>query len=137
MNTQSFGIALALDIADTSDEPVVLDRGYLARFTLGNFDLEREVLGLFAASAPLYLERLQQAQTPEAWIEAAHTLRGAAAALGIKHLARLAGAAEGLDVFSVGAAGNLAEAKAEVVATLDQAFARALAAIRDLQPHEA
>jgi HPt (histidine-containing phosphotransfer) domain-containing protein len=136
MNSQSSNIALALILADLGDDPVVLDRGYLARFTLGNLALEREVLGLFSANAPLYLERLLQAETPQAWIEAAHTLRGASAALGINHLARLAGAAERLDVFSVGEAGSIEDAKAEVVATLREALEQALTAIDGLEPHK-
>src|SRR6516165_3950474 len=51
-------------------EPV--DLAYLARFTLGNATLEREVLQLFAAQIPLYLEALHGARVRKAWREAAH-----------------------------------------------------------------
>jgi HPt (histidine-containing phosphotransfer) domain-containing protein len=71
-----------------------IDRAYLARFTLGNESLAREVLELFAAQAPLYLEALQRASTDRGWREAAHTLRGAAGAVGARQLQRLAELAE-------------------------------------------
>jgi HPt (histidine-containing phosphotransfer) domain-containing protein len=71
-----------------------IDRAYLARFTLDNASLAREVLELFAAQAPLYLEALQRASTDREWREAAHTLKGAAAAVGARPLQRLAELAE-------------------------------------------
>jgi HPt (histidine-containing phosphotransfer) domain-containing protein len=71
-----------------------IDRAYLARFTLGNASLAREVLELFAAQAPLYLEALQRASTDREWRQAAHTLKGAAAAVGARQLQRLAELAE-------------------------------------------
>jgi HPt (histidine-containing phosphotransfer) domain-containing protein len=67
-----------------------IDRVYLARFTMGNEALEQEVLELFAAQAPLYLQRLREAETVADWKEALHTLKGSAAAVGAQHVARLA-----------------------------------------------
>jgi HPt (histidine-containing phosphotransfer) domain-containing protein len=75
-----------------------VDRAYLARFTLGNAALEREVLGLFAAQVPVYLTRLRGASTAKAWKEAAHTIKGSAAAIGAWRLARFAEMAEKIDV---------------------------------------
>jgi HPt (histidine-containing phosphotransfer) domain-containing protein len=75
-----------------SDKPI--DRVYLARFTLNNADLEREVLELFAAQAPIYLQQLEAAATPKAWKDAAHTIKGSAAAVGAHNLARMAERAE-------------------------------------------
>lgn len=75
-----------------------LDRAYLARFTLGNAELEREVLELFAAQAPIYLQRLREARTRKAWKEAAHTIKGSASAIGAWRLARFAEMAEKIDV---------------------------------------
>jgi HPt (histidine-containing phosphotransfer) domain-containing protein len=75
-----------------------VDRAYLARFTLGNVALEREVLGLFAAQVPIYLTRLRGASTAKAWKEAAHTIKGSAAAIGAWRLARFAEMAEKIDV---------------------------------------
>lgn len=75
-----------------------IDRAYLARFTLGNAALEREVLELFAAQVPVYLSRLREAPTAKAWKEAAHTIKGSAAAIGAWRLARFAEMAEKIDV---------------------------------------
>jgi HPt (histidine-containing phosphotransfer) domain-containing protein len=74
---------------DASTVPL-LDRAYLSRFTLGNADLEREVLGLFAGQAPAYLDRMKAAATQHDWREAAHTLKGSAAAVGAVQVAKLA-----------------------------------------------
>lgn len=74
----------------------VLDRAYLARFTFGNPALEREVLRLFADQAPRYIEDLAAAADAKAWREAAHTLKGSAAAVGAKDVAHLAALAERL-----------------------------------------
>ena len=75
-----------------------VDRAYLARFTLGNVALEREVLELFAAQAPVYLQRLREAGCIKAWREATHTIKGSAGAIGAWRLAQLAQMAEKIDV---------------------------------------
>jgi HPt (histidine-containing phosphotransfer) domain-containing protein len=75
-----------------------VDRAYLARFTLGNAALEREVLELFAAQAPVYLQRLREAAGRQAWKEAAHTIKGSASAIGAWRLVRFAEMAEQIDV---------------------------------------
>ena len=75
-----------------------VDRAYLARFTLGNAALEREVLELFAAQAPAYLLRLREARCKKAWKEASHTIKGSASAIGAWRLARFAEMAERVDV---------------------------------------
>jgi HPt (histidine-containing phosphotransfer) domain-containing protein len=80
----------------TASEPAI-DRTYLARFTLGNTALEREVLELFASQAPQYLERLGSAVSACDFAEAAHALKGSAAAVGARPLARLAERAQRLD----------------------------------------
>lgn len=123
---------LALTLEHDADVVPALDRAYLGRFTLGNVDLEREVLGLFAGQAPFYLQRLLEADTPQTWAEAAHTLKGASAALGINRVARLAAAAESLDVFSVADGVTLAHARAEVVDALKAAIDQALGLIDEL-----
>jgi HPt (histidine-containing phosphotransfer) domain-containing protein len=73
-----------------------VDLAYLARFTLGNAGLEREVLDLFIVHCPRYLEALQDAVTAKAWHDAAHTLKGAARGIGAWRVARSAEAAERL-----------------------------------------
>ena len=75
-----------------------IDRAYLARFTLGNDALEREVLQLFAEQVPLYLQALRTACARKAWQEAAHTIKGSASAVGAWRLARFAEIAERVDV---------------------------------------
>jgi len=74
-----------------------VDRAYLARFTLGNVALEREVLELFVAQAPVYLQRLREADCAKAWRQATHTIKGSAGAIGAWRLARLAELAERVD----------------------------------------
>ena len=83
-------------------EPV--DLAYLARFTLGNATLEREVLQLFAAQIPLYLEALHGARVRKAWREAAHSIKGSACAVGAWRLAGCAQYAERVEVDGAAAA---------------------------------
>jgi HPt (histidine-containing phosphotransfer) domain-containing protein len=73
-----------------------VDLTYLARFTLGNRDLEREVLDLFITHVPRYLTALQDAVTAKAWHDAAHTLKGSARGIGAWRVSRCAEAAERL-----------------------------------------
>jgi HPt (histidine-containing phosphotransfer) domain-containing protein len=94
-------------------EPI--DRVYLARFTLGNAALEREVLELFAAQAPVYVARLREAATSKEWKEAAHTIKGSASAIGAWRLARFAEMAERIDLDAG------AEGRAEAVAAVSTA----------------
>jgi HPt (histidine-containing phosphotransfer) domain-containing protein len=74
--------------------PVAIDLAYLKKFTLGNRDLEREVLYLFAQYSPDYLSNLRNARTAKAWHDAAHTLKGSARAVGAWRVAQMAEAAE-------------------------------------------
>jgi HPt (histidine-containing phosphotransfer) domain-containing protein len=77
-------------------EPI--DYAYLERFTCGNAALEREVLELFAAQTPLYVDQLRHAAARRPWRETAHTIKGSALAVGARRLAALAQLAERLDV---------------------------------------
>ena len=103
-----------------------IDLSYLARFTLGNASLEREVLELFAAQAPLYLARLRTAATPADWQLAAHTIKGAAAAVGARHLQRFAELAERVDAAA-------ADRKAERASALEAIGEATEAACRQIQ----
>ena len=71
-----------------------IDLVYLARFTLGNRALEREVLQLFADQAPVYLDRMREAADDKAWAMASHTLKGSARAVGAWKVGAAAEAAE-------------------------------------------
>jgi HPt (histidine-containing phosphotransfer) domain-containing protein len=73
-------------------EPV-LDRAHLARMTLGDRQLETEVLALFDRQANLLLGRMAGA-TPIAVAAFAHTLKGSARGIGMW---RVAAAAEALE----------------------------------------
>jgi len=75
-----------------------VDLAYLARFTLGNGALEREVLQLFAQQMPRYLEALRAARVRKAWRDAAHTIKGSACAVGAWQLAGCAELAERVEV---------------------------------------
>lgn len=118
------GIAATLPVeADAAqragaDEPI--DLAYLARFTLGNAGLEREILELFAGQMPLYVEQLRAADSPKAWGLAAHTIKGSALAVGAHKLARLAQMAERLDVDAVAVDGVGAQAADAVAAASDE-----------------
>jgi HPt (histidine-containing phosphotransfer) domain-containing protein len=59
-----------------------VDLVHLSRYTLGDSNLEREVLQLFQAQARIYLDRLEQAADPESWKQAAHTIKGSAKGIG-------------------------------------------------------
>ena len=75
-----------------------IDWSHLSRFTLGDKALEHEVLGLFAMDAPRYLAKMVAARQRKDWIEAAHTLKGSARAVGAWNVAECAQAAEAMHV---------------------------------------
>ncbi|MBV1933783.1 MAG: Hpt domain-containing protein [Parvibaculaceae bacterium] len=64
------------------DAPRPIDLVHLSKFTLGNRELEAELLGLFKSQSYIYLERMKLAETEEEWVRAAHSLKGSARAVG-------------------------------------------------------
>jgi HPt (histidine-containing phosphotransfer) domain-containing protein len=100
-----------------------IDLVHLARMTLGERSLEREVLELFDRQAMLLLERMQAAPV-EAVPALAHTLKGSARAIGAGHVARAAEAVE----FANGDAGE----RARAFAALGSATTQARSFIADL-----
>jgi HPt (histidine-containing phosphotransfer) domain-containing protein len=74
--------------------PIETDR--LSQNTAGNRKLERELLALFRAQTGAYLGALENASDDERWHDAAHTLKGAAQAVGAMRIASLAEEAEAL-----------------------------------------
>jgi HPt (histidine-containing phosphotransfer) domain-containing protein len=78
------------------DTPI--DWAHLSRYTMNDKALEHEVLGLFAMEAPRYFAQLQSAASHKAWIEAAHTLKGSARAVGAWAIAECAQAAEAVQL---------------------------------------
>jgi len=76
-------------VVDTvADRPV--DLVHLARHTLGDRDLEREVLQLFVRQSAVYLARLRGADSARDRRTAAHTIKGSARGIGAWRIAELA-----------------------------------------------
>ena len=73
---------------------LILDRDHLARYTLGDAGLEQEVLKLFIDQVPESLALLRDSRDPDAWLRAAHTIKGSARAVGAWRLADAAERAE-------------------------------------------
>jgi len=73
-----------------SEEALLLDADHLKKYTIGDLDLEREVLGMFIDQSKLYLERLQSPQNAKDWGEAAHSLKGSASGVGAFKIAERA-----------------------------------------------
>ncbi|MEO8650902.1 MAG: Hpt domain-containing protein [Hyphomicrobiaceae bacterium] len=84
------------DSSRTYDTPI--DWTHLSRFTLNDKALEHEVLGLFAMDAPRYLATMVGARGRKDWIEAAHTLKGSARAVGAWNVAEYAEVAEAMQL---------------------------------------
>lgn len=80
--------------ADGGGDGAPIDRSHLARYTLGDPVLEREVMSLFLAQLPLTIESLKFAASDKDWHMAAHTLKGSGRAVGAWQLAQLARKAE-------------------------------------------
>ena len=76
------------------DDGRQIDLVHLARQTLGDVELEREVLSLFVVQSQVYLLRLQAAENAADWKRAAHTLKGSARGIGAWGVAEAAEAAE-------------------------------------------
>ncbi len=74
--------------------PWPVDLVHLRRYTMGDRQLETEVLHLFAADLPRSVEVLQSAADDRDWHRAAHTIKGTARTIGAWRLARAAYAAE-------------------------------------------
>ncbi len=101
-----------------------IDRDHLHRMTLGERDLEREVLGLFDRQADMMLARMRNS-TPAIAAAAAHTLKGSARSIGAW---RVASAAEAVEL----AAGGQAAAFNSAVTTLSAAVDESKTAIVEL-----
>ncbi len=93
-----------------------IDLAHLARMTLGERTLERELLALFGRQTEILLPRIRQADRPAA-ATLAHTLKGSALGIGAF---RVAQAAEGVE-----------QAQADEVAAAVDALALAIAEARD------
>jgi HPt (histidine-containing phosphotransfer) domain-containing protein len=77
-------------------EPTVLDLDHLARYTVGNRELEEELLRLFRAQMRTQVTAIAGAGDADAWRFATHTLKGVARSLGAGAIAETAAALEKL-----------------------------------------
>ena len=102
------GDVYALHLRTIEDAPSLapddrpIDLVHLARMTLGDRSLEREVLQLFDRQSTLLIARMRAA-SPEGIALLAHTLKGSARGIGAWRVARAAEAVEAADSASVSA----------------------------------
>jgi HPt (histidine-containing phosphotransfer) domain-containing protein len=82
-----------MKLASSQQQPAIIDDDHLARMTLGDRQLEREVLDIFVRQTTIILERIAGAE-PALAAAAAHTLVGSARGIGAW---RVAQAAESLE----------------------------------------
>jgi len=99
-----------------------LDLELLARQTLGDRDLEADLLELFELQALRLWPVISGAGEPTARSDAAHTLKGGAAAVGARDVMRIAGELERV-------LGREGEAPAALLSSLDRALEATCSAI--------
>jgi len=75
--------------AENNRRPSAIDETHLARMTLGDRRLEREVLEIFVRQTAIMLDRIVDAE-PALAAAAAHTLKGSARGIGAWRVARAA-----------------------------------------------
>ncbi len=97
----------------------VIDIKHLRRYTLGDIELEREVLELFLSQLPQTIAALHHASSERDWRIAAHTLKGSGRAVGAWRIATLAESAERLQF------GRNRLAAADVISRIEQAATEA------------
>jgi HPt (histidine-containing phosphotransfer) domain-containing protein len=107
--------------------PFAIDHDHLRRYTMGDQQLELEILDLFAGELPKTLGSLRAARTDMDWKVAAHTLKGSARAVGAWRVAAAAVAAEKSLAIVYDPIG-----KAEAVAACEMAATNVIAYIRGL-----
>lgn len=119
----SRGSAVAASPIEWDARDRTIDLVHLSRMTLGDRDIEREVLQLFSRQIGLLLGRMADAE-PAAVGALAHTLKGSACGVGAWEIAAAAEEVE--------AAVESERALGSAIAALNAASERAVAAIADL-----
>ena len=71
-----------------------IDMEHLSTYTMGNKNLEKEVLQLFRRQSSIYFEKLREAQSMESWSSALRVLKASARSVGAWRLEMLTAAAE-------------------------------------------
>lgn len=100
-----------------AEAPRTIDLVHLARMTLGDRSLEREVLQLFVRQASQLVERMRNGPADRIG-PLAHTLKGSARGIGA---CRVAAAVEAAELASSGAALGLPAALERLAETVDEA----------------
>jgi HPt (histidine-containing phosphotransfer) domain-containing protein len=75
---------------ESGAQPEVIDMDHLARYTMGNRELERELLRLFRAQLRTQVSGVAHARDAEDWRFATHTLKGVARSIGAWAIADIA-----------------------------------------------
>ncbi|MEL6297423.1 MAG: Hpt domain-containing protein [Pseudomonadota bacterium] len=115
--------------ADTDphvDDESAIDRTHLARYTLGNPELEAEILDLFSGQVATLLKAVLSAESQAEWRFATHSIKGSARAVGAWDLAETAERLEQLTPKSNAANAeieHLIEAVAEAVEAAERVSA--------------
>lgn len=84
--------------ANSANHSVVLDLKHLRTYTLGDPQLEREILHLYFGEIPRLRNALTQASSQKDWHMAAHTLKGSSLSVGAWEVAQAASALERLTI---------------------------------------
>lgn len=107
--------------------PGPIDSAHLRRYTLGEPNLEREVLQLFCEQLLRTLPLLDAAASDKDWRMVAHTLKGSGRAVGAWRLAAAAAAAEQVaDQAAERRAGAVRDVEAAAREVLEHLGARAV-----------
>jgi len=108
-------------------DPKVLDLEHLGRYTIGNRELEEELLRLFRAQLQTQARIIAQTTDAEAWRFATHTLKGVARAIGAWAIAETAEQLEHLgDTRDSGQRRRLLTALEGQIAACEREIARAV-----------
>ncbi len=124
-------IELSTGIVDAAAAPsqaaveTPIDVAHLARMTLGDPSLEREVLQLYDRQADMLLTRMQQMK-PAGAAAHAHTLKGSSSGIGAWKVARAAAAVE----FAASRNGDVAAAISRLGTAVGEARAMIAALLR-------
>jgi len=108
--------------------PDVFDRAHLAYYTMNSAELELEIINLFLQQLPVTMTMIDEARNAAEWKLAAHTLKGAAAAVGARRLQSIAAELEELTIDAT------AKAKKGGMASLQAAVQEFRATVRQIYP---
>ncbi len=78
-----------------------IDLVHLSRLTMGDKELELDVLKMFLAQIPNYIDMIKSAETSDQIYIASHTIKGAASNVGAFNLSDMARNAEESGVFDL------------------------------------